>query len=134
MHITTYKNQSHSILQHQVHFTRERDREEVWTHLLCIPIHSTINFFGGGWISCFHCARCATWERWLQILSFGFTQQCTSASKRWLQKLSLDYTTMHIREREMATKIVFELCNNVHLHQKMATKDLSLDYATCTHL
>ncbi len=30
----------------------------------------------------------------------------------------------------MATKIVFGLCNNAHLHQKMATKDLSLDYAT----
>jgi hypothetical protein len=44
-------------------------------------------------------------KRWLQKLSFGFTQQCKSESERWLQKLSLDYATMHICTKRWLQKI-----------------------------
>jgi hypothetical protein len=67
--------------------------------LLWIPIHSTINFFGGGWrILCFLCAR------------------CTSESKRWLQKLSLDYAAMHICTKRCLQKIcLWNMQHNLHL-------------------
>jgi hypothetical protein len=93
---------------------RERDREKVWTHLLCIPIHSTINVLVEG--DGYH----------VSIVQDAHLGEMATKIVFWI------YTTMHICKQEMASKLVFRLHNNVHLRVTDGYKNCLWIMQQCT--
>jgi hypothetical protein len=116
MHITTYKNQSHSILQHQVHYTRERERErERKSGHICFVfqfILPLIFLVEGG----YH----------VSIVQDAHLGEMATKTVIWI------YTTMHICKQEMASQIVFRLHNNAHLRARDGYKNCLWIMQQCT--